>query len=163
MAKVKKTASKLKAGPNATKTFPRKKKPRNSLNLFRKKWEYFDQMLPSNSKFFAFWRNFAPKTTLLHLPNKIEKNKSPCSQRKGGNPSTSFGRHQQLVKAVRSSSLLHRLHLCACIGDLRRLVWQPFCILDKCLRRCYEPMNAGAHTPMNSRFQKPMNHESCLL
>jgi len=116
-----------------------------------------------NSKFFAFWRNFAPKTTLLHLPNKIEKNKSPCSQRKGGNPSPSFGRHQQLVKAVRSSSLLHRLHLCACIGDLRRLVWQPFCFLDKCLRRCYEPMNAGAHTPMNSRFQKPMNHESCLL
>jgi hypothetical protein len=150
MAKVKKKiASKLKTGPNAL-----KKIPRNLLNLFRKTWEYYDQMFPSNSKFFAFWRNFAPETTLLHLPNKIEKNKSPWSQRQGLNPTPNLGGHQQLVKGVWSSSLLH---LCACVGDLRRLVWQPFCFLEKCLCRCYEPMNTGAHTPMNSRFQKPMN------
>jgi hypothetical protein len=38
-----------------------------------------------------------------------------------------------------------------------------FVFWRRILRRCYEPMNTRAHTSMNSRFQKPMNHESCLL
>ncbi len=52
------------------KHFPSKKKSSKFAEFIQKKWEYYDQIFRSNSIFFAFWRNFAPKTPLLHLPNK---------------------------------------------------------------------------------------------
>jgi hypothetical protein len=71
--------------------------------------------------FFAFWRNFAPKTTLLHLPNKIEKKKKPLvpttrgkSLSKPGPPPTT----RQSTLELQSAALVcvHRRFAPTCVA-----------------------------------------------
>ncbi len=147
MAKVKFFFWQTKSRSKCHQIISKKENSSKFAEFIQKKWEYYDQIFPSNSIFFAFWRNFAPKTTLLHAPD----NKSPLLTRAATNNSSKQFGAPVCCTCVRASEI------CAVSCGSLFVFWR------RILRRCYEPMNTRAHTSMNSRFQKPMNHESCLL